>query len=59
MIDKIGFTKDGMVFMVLLQSLEGKPVQTILQWKPQEAVKLAQSLEQASYAAWEEQKKYE
>lgn len=53
MIDKIGFTDDGLVFMMILSTIEGKPVQTVLQFKPQEAVNLAKNIEQASIAAAE------
>lgn len=48
---KIGFTEDGYVFAEVLSSIEGKPVQTILQWEPLHAMEVAKALKNASCAA--------
>lgn len=53
MIGKIGFTQDGLVFAVVLHTVDEKPLQTVLQWKPQDAIEVAKAIEQASIAAEE------
>lgn len=48
---KVGYTDDGMVFFMLVSSLEGKPIQTINQWEPKRALEISDSLREASIQA--------
>ena len=43
----IGYTDDGLVFMVINSTLEGKPIQMTLQWKPVDALNIAEGIRQA------------
>jgi hypothetical protein len=45
---KVGYTDDGMVFFLLVTSLEGKPIKTINQWEPKRALEISESIKQAA-----------
>ncbi len=49
----IGFTDDGFVFMTILSTLDGKPTQTTLQWRPDQAQEICQKILDAAEKAME------
>ena len=54
---QIGYTDDGKVFMVLdSRAPDGQPMQTILQWPPEDARRIASSLSKAAETAEEKKK---
>ena len=44
---KIGFTNDGKVFMIIMSTIEGKPVETLLQWEPSQAKAISMEIDKA------------
>lgn len=48
---KMGYTNDGNVFMVIISNYEGKDVETIIQWKPTSALRIADDIKSASIEA--------
>lgn len=48
---KVGYTNDGNVFMVIISNYEGKDVETIIQWKPTSALRIADDIKSASIEA--------
>ena len=51
--NRIGYTEDGMVFIVINSMLNGKPAQTIVQWKPEMARHVAKTITEAANKAEE------
>lgn len=43
----IGYTDDGIVFMLVHSTLEGKPIQMTVQWNPNDALNIAEAIRQA------------
>jgi len=48
---KMGYTNDGNVFMVITSNYEGKDVETIIQWEPVTASRIADGIRSASIEA--------
>ncbi len=45
--DRVGFTDDGFVFMVVWSQFEGKPTKTIMQWSPERALRICKAISMA------------
>ena len=45
--DRIGYTEDGFVFMLVWSQWEGKPIKTIMQWTPTHAKEIVNSINKA------------
>ncbi len=48
---KMGYTNDGNVFMIFISNYEGKDVETIIQWEPTTALRIADGIKSASIEA--------
>jgi hypothetical protein len=47
-LNRIGYTQDGMVFIVLDGDFNGRPIQTIHQMLPDEAMKVSEAIKVAA-----------
>ncbi len=52
-INRIGYTNDGLVFVVIDGEIDGKPIQTITQMHPSVAHKVSMAIEKAATDAEE------
>lgn len=51
MINRIGYTKEGLVFLVIDGEYNGEPIQTITQMVPSAAIKVSEAIRQAAEKA--------
>jgi len=48
---QVGYTDDGLVFVMFLSQIEGKPTQTVIQWTPEQAKAMSQAILNAANSA--------